>query len=181
MTDLKEGDIVRYKNCTAVYKVIKKSYKLWLKKVDNGNEYIIPHKSQLVLVQRPIKRMDTAGFDTLKAADTMRGYCEEDVKITDKMMRHAQNYGRGAAVLGTALHERILNEENTMSIQINGLVAKVTDNIKDAQLVTQYFGHELNEGSIKDEFFVRDNYEELLKKAKARQEKADALAEKVRA
>ena len=58
-----------------------------------------------------------------------------------------------------------------MSIVINSLVAKVTDNINDAQLVTHYFGHELSETSIKDEYFVKDNYEALLEEAKSREEK----------
>lgn len=73
------------------------------------------------------------------------------------------------------------NKEDKMSISINTLVAKVTDNIKDAELVTKYFGHELIEGSIKDEYFVRDNYDALLDEAKNRQKKADDLLEKTRA
>ena len=64
-----------------------------------------------------------------------------------------------------------------MSININSLVAKVTDNIKDAELVTRFFGHELNEASIKDEYFVRDNYESLLEEAQEREEKRLAKLE----
>ena len=102
----------------------------------------------------------------------MSEYCKTDVEIADKMLRHAKNYGRG--ITRMTEEQMKLNkkmEGNTMSITINTLVAKNTDNIKDAELVTKYFGDELCEHSIKDELFVEANYDELLKRAKAEEEK----------
>ena len=165
MTDPQVGDIVRYKNCTTHYKVIEKKNKLWISVIGSLSEFIMPPHGKLVLVSRPKISMDTSGFEALKA-----------VSMDDTTERMPE------ALLGKYYGEKdILNklkEENKMSISINSLVAKVTDNIKDAQLVTQYFGHELNEASIKDEYFIRDNYEDLLKEARAREEKKLANSEK---
>jgi hypothetical protein len=145
--------------------------------------------------------MDTSGFDALKSASNndaidalsyamLNDYNKKDVRMTDKMMRHASNYGTGVNRIryGLDFSKKTLdryninpNMEDKMSIQINQLVADNTDNIKEAQLITKFFGVELNENSIKDKFFVRDNYKGLLKEANERQEKEDALTEKQRA
>lgn len=130
-------------------------------------------------------RMDTSGFDALKSAsnndaiDAMADYCKKDVIMADKMMRHGKNYDMGTERLSEALLGKYAGETNILNklkaedkmININGLIAKVTNNIKDAELVTKYFGHELREDSIKDKFFVRDNYKKLLEEANAREKK----------
>lgn len=117
--------------------------------------------------------MDTSGFDALKKAG---GDEASDAMRFLGMDFGTMEGGRTAVSIMSKLGQgkiktNNINEENTMSISINSLVSKNTDNIKDAELVTRYFGDELNENSIKDEFFVRDNYEDLLNVAKAREEK----------
>ena len=115
-----------------------------------------------------------------KAMEEMSDHCMADVELTNNVsmdMNKAEEVVRNFHNAYPRVRD-ITNKLNgqgqggrDMSIHINSLVAKVTDNIKDAELVTRYFGHELVEGSIKDEYFVRDNYESLLKEAQDREEK----------
>lgn len=199
-----EGDVVRFRKCTTTYDVVIDrdiSNKLVLQNKGTNNRYPMPTdpRTNLVLVSikgaharaRIIKHpWDTSGFDALHsagkndavdalsyAAQAMADYNKKDVIMTDKMMRHAKTYGVDIQLMRD-IASKLNNKEDKMSISINGLVAKNTNNIEDAQLVTKYFGHELNENSIKDELFVQENYKELLKRAKAKKAEADRLLEK---
>lgn len=134
-------------------------------------------------------------IDALSYAD----YCKSDVRISDNMMSHGKSYHLGVDTMRDSFDvmgvgkgsmsgdstadimarleqdrnktSRNINKEDKMSITINGLVAKVTNSIEEAKLITQYFGAEYNENSYKDELFLKQNYKEVLKEAKAREEK----------
>ena len=189
-----------YDDC---YKVPKLNMEAFMRRNDRAS--CSPQMRKYVEYHLPTgyQGMDTSGFDALKSAGrddaidamtyaALHDYNKKDVIVTEKMLRHEKNYNMGVErmqELGISIdtkkceelvlkYNKLYNKENKMSIQINSLVAKNTDNIKEAQLVTKYFGHELDENSIKDEYFVRDNYDDLLKEAKDRQKEEDALAEK---
>ena len=222
------GDIVRYKNKTAKYRIdLLPNGKLTMRHRDHGMTYPIPCDANERLVKDahdttyrvpkenvraflerlkdPPSRemimwidirmgklrmpiMDTSGFDALKSAGkddavdalSYASMYEGSFDLSkDEAVAIRHNFhkafpgmkymGRQAGRMEGILN-KTNNKENKMSIQINELVAKVTDNIKDAQLVTQYFGHELNENSIKDELFVKENFDELLTRAEKKEE-----------
>ena len=152
------------------------------------------------------KRMDTSGFDALNSAgkdDSVyrpgdAGYSNDSVDAMRYATHGVLQSSKTPFKMDMNDCERLVSDFHTahpkvknfinklngqgqggrdMSININSLVAKVTDNIKDAELVTRFFGHELNEASIKDEYFVRDNYESLLEEAQEREEKRLAKLE----